>query len=736
MAIHRKKMSIHRKLMAGCAVVVLTSGLAACGSSGSSDNSALNSLQETLDALQTAYGADDLTPDAIDQLQTDLDTAQADLDAANTRIGSDDEPMSLLGMLAAATGEVTGLQTEVMDLMTTLGDETNPDPASTRGMLAAKIAELTAAMDRIGSADDPASLLGMIEAEQAKVTQLTADLAAANTRIATLVGGTDPVQLDPIRMAAMTAKDAAAAAEMAADMAADEAEAAMANRATIQIGAVDSQGDAANSIDDAADARAAATTAMEEAGKALAAYDAATTAPNAMVAAAEQAKAEAAQMAAEDAQTAAEDARDEAVADSMVELKIAGTVKSVGDTAIDATDGSSVVRIGEGDDERTTHTGQIKSMTPMTTGDGADTGMDRVQDNPSMPGSQAFKHVQQVADRPFGIGKVVDSSDDAARLMIITHYASTNNVYVYNQGSAPDTGTKAGYISLDDGVPSNGDDMNNVRLKSEGTFYRAGTGTAGQLSAGEEVGAETKAVEVFSYVDPNASRNLADLKTYVVLTVESKSSGTTTYNYTNVDVEVTVMANGDSVAFETKVQAAIPEARKYEHIHFGVWAALKAPAASGAQNIADLGIGFVQNFSGGGMTGADMPNGGDATYSGSWAATVETANEDGNGAIVLESGDASVIADFDDGTIVADLDGLATLSGAVTGTGRNTFSGTKASDITHTSLDDEADFHGSFNGAFFGSRGAEAGGVFDFASDDGEGGAFRGAFGGKKDKKD
>ena len=41
-----------------------------------------------------------------------------------------------------------------------------------------------------------------------------------------------------------------------------------------------------------------------------------------------------------------------------------------------------------------------------------------------------------------------------------------------------------------------------------------------------------------------------------------------------------------------------------------------------AQDIADLGIGFLQNYSGEGLTGADMPNGGDATYSGNWAGTV------------------------------------------------------------------------------------------------------------------
>ena len=53
---------------------------------------------------------------------------------------------------------------------------------------------------------------------------------------------------------------------------------------------------------------------------------------------------------------------------------------------------------------------------------------------------------------------------------------------------------------------------------------------------------------------------------------------------------------------------------------------------------------------------------------------------------------------------------------------------------TGSGLDTNADFDGTFSGAFYGAKGKEVGGVFDFASDDGdnEGGAFRGAFGGQK----
>ena len=39
---------------------------------------------------------------------------------------------------------------------------------------------------------------------------------------------------------------------------------------------------------------------------------------------------------------------------------------------------------------------------------------------------------------------------------------------------------------------------------------------------------------------------------------------------------------------------------------------------------------------------------------------------------------------------------------------------------------------GTFNGAFFGSKAAEAGGVFHFTSEDNEDGAFAGAFGGDR----
>ena len=51
--------------------------------------------------------------------------------------------------------------------MATLGDETDPDADSVRGMLAAKVAELSTAIERIGSTEDGTGLLGDLATKQA-----------------------------------------------------------------------------------------------------------------------------------------------------------------------------------------------------------------------------------------------------------------------------------------------------------------------------------------------------------------------------------------------------------------------------------------------------------------------------------------------------------------------------------------------------------------------------------------
>ena len=242
------------------------------------------------------------------------------------------------------------------------------------------------------------------------------------------------------------------------------------------------------------------------------------------------------------------------------------------------------------------------------------------------------------------------------------------------------------------------------------------------------MGTTAKPTAVYSFL-PTAD---AEERTYVVLTGENenKVTGVTTYIYDVVDVtaEAAISPVADSTGLiQIQVTAKIAEAKEYKHIHFGVWAALGAAESDGLQELSDLGIGFVQSI-GDGLTGTDMPNNGKGTYSGNWAAAVQAADD---GGISLQNGAAGVTADFSKAKITATLEGLATLEGAVD---TNTFSGTKATlvDAPVGGLTPAAKFTGSFSGGFYGKQAAEAGGVFDFTSEDAEDGAFRGAFGGNR----
>ncbi|MDE0030015.1 MAG: transferrin-binding protein-like solute binding protein, partial [Deltaproteobacteria bacterium] len=623
------------------------------------------------------------------------------------------------GELGTANGNVTRLEGE---LGTANGNVTRLE------------GELETARTTMGSPDDAA--------DDSADASLHAQLNAAKARIAELEAGTAPDVLDPIKMAASGAASDADDAYMAADRAAGEAEDADDNRATLQTGD-------ANSVADAEAARGAANTAMAEAKKAQDAADAANAASNASDATAEKVKADNARDEAMMAQTEAEGHRDNAVADSMVELKIDGTVKSVGDTEIDAMAGASSVTI----DGQTTITGLIESMNPEQTAPAFE-GRDGVQDNPATDADEAVAYRQAVDERTFDVGKVVDSADDMARLMIVTQYAGSTTVKTFYQTPLASggenivathvAGSRAGQIFIHngpDGTPQTDDDVY-ADLVSRGMFYpvtsSAGTQVSGvDLDATDTVAADAKPQEVWSYLhlgadgEPGGTGGDADGVRYVIMreTETTHATDTVEITYARVDIMVTLPVAGEVAARDIQTTAQLPEATAYDHIHFGVWAGLKAAAKDGSQDIADLGIGFVQSI-GDGMTGADMPNNGSGTYEGNWVATVQAADPDGDGAITLTSGAASLAADFGEGEITATLTGLATLEGDISG---SEFSGTKATvaanDHGLTASSNDVTFTGSFTGGFYGSKAAEAGGIFDFASEDNEAGAFRGAFG-------
>ena len=563
-----------------------------------------------------------------------------------------------------------------------------------------------------------------IDALQAQINQLVLDLEAANATPSTETVALETAQADAAT-AAMEAMEAATAAKVASDA----AQTARENIATLQTG------ETSGALAHAAYAQAKA--AADAAAAAQTASDAAAEATDSGAATRHLVAAETARDNAVAAQGMAETQGAAAVAATMAELKIDGTVKTVGDTNLDAEAGSSVVVTGEGADAQTVRTGLIKSMNPMTTGPGVpeDEAAVFVEAMPAMNETAAVvgvAHKQAVAPRTFAIGKVVDSADDMARLMIVTQYDGTKSVKVY----AHQTGTDLeGRLGSDGRIQTVGvtseatDDDVFVSLKSVGTYHLAGLNTENDgLLFSDEVGAKATGKEVFSYVNDQGNTDAEDdVTAYVVLGTESTTESVTTVTYRHVDITVDGPLDEDSAATQMEVNASIPEATDYKHIHFGAWAALGDAKSNGTQAPANLGIGFVQSI-GDGLTGADMPNNGTASFDGNWVANVQRADPDGNGTVALRSGDASVSANFNKAEITATLMGLTTLEGAID---TNTFSGSKATVMAEDphGLDSDGKFTGSFSGGFYGAKAAEAGGVFDFTSVDSEDGAFRGAFG-------
>ena len=441
--------------------------------------------------------------------------------------------------------------------------------------------------------------------------------------------------------------------------------------------------------------------------------------------------------------TTATEKAGEAETAAMAELMIVDTVKSVDGTDLDAgAPNKAVTTIVDGK-STTVDTGFQADLEEEATG--AATGRAYA----AATGTDAeMTYRQEVAARDVTIGKTVDSDDDTARLAIITSYAGskTVKVFAYDEADPAITSNTAGRVSTTPGkiITALGDDNaiggtdadadTTANLKSLGMYYQAGgDDNADNLAPTDPVAADAEPSAVYSFVSTTDDPQTEDdetVLTYLVLDSQRTDGGTTTYVYREVDIIVDASRRDGpdegTDADNGQVTANIPEATDYEHIHFGVWASLDADGTSPG----GLGIGFVQNIAGAATEMSDMPNHGNATYDGNWVATIQAADPDGNGAVTLEDGVAMMAADFEKDTVEATLTGLATLSGTITG---NTFSGTEVSDITHGSLSsDEDDFTGSTSGGFYGTRAAEAGGVFSFTSDGNEDGAFSGAFGGAR----
>ena len=569
-----------------------------------------------------------------------------------------------------------------------------------------------------------------------------------------------PTDLEETQMAAAAAATAAGEAATAAAASAMAAADATATLATLQTGA-DANADEMGGREAAMAAHAASGDAMaayETAKAAAAAAAAATTAPDAEAA---WADARAARDEAQAAAAMAADMSDAAVAAAMTELHIDGTMKWMGDSSVDATS-----------DMRTSPGGVITGWLD----DDPERSIAAVDGEHFIQRtgpSTERKHKQAVEAGMVVLGKKLDTSDDMARLALFTHRETARTVRVFtnhadtdevtglltnttvaiaggtpaNVGLLAETATAKSiglyYLAEDQAdlptsLQSGGDDEADLPTASTATppAYPLGMWGTGHLDAYDVVqltddeNKPVKGVEIFELSVTDATTGVTTTRYARVEHTQTGQPGDETY-YQLVDItadqSMTDSGDPDEHPQNLSVTVSIPIAEAYSHIHFGVWAGLIDEVAGGDNSrLAELGTGFVQNFSGSGVTPGNIV--GTATYSGDWVASVRRkfAEDAEKGAIMLDDGHATLIANFSDDTFEGNLAGLATLKGSLSG---NSFSGKSATAIAHADLEATGSFSGSFAGNVYGPDGAEAAGVFSF--DGKEAGAFTGAFGGR-----
>ena len=567
-----------------------------------------------------------------------------------------------------------------------------------------------------------------------------------------------PTDLEDTQAEADAAATAAMTASTNAATSASSAAAATMTLATLQTGA-DSNSDAMGGREAAYAAHAAAGEAAAEAAKAA-------TASAAAAAAATGSEAEAALRMALDAQDAAEAAEatadtmaKAAIAAAMTELHIAGTVKSVGESSVDATTGTLI------SPDKKMNTGlqnPVARPTSASEGQAFDQrGDDMGIETDATDNAADVAYKQAVAAGSINIGKVLDTSDDKSRLTIITSYQGKKTVRVFVDGNGEAANATLGTMLKDTAVLglegfalTDFDDdtvgIQGATVKSIGMYYTANhrvttgddadtlptTGIVGTAATHPETldaydrvdltdgGNPEEIFELTATIGEGAAAVEVTHHARVVETI-TDDQGVTTKHYKPVDImanaSMTDGGDNDGAPDDLRpVTVSIPAATEYSHIHFGLWANLDAKGSA----IANLGIGFVQNYDGSGMT--ERQGIGSATFNGDWVAAVRRkyASDAEAGAINMDSGSATLTADFEDGEFTGVLAGLATLEGTLSGNG---FSGIKAT-ASHDDLDSDGTFAGEFSGGIYGPTGSEAAGVFDFDGD--EAGAFRGAFGG------
>ena len=619
--------------------------------------------------------------------------------------------------------------------------------------------------DVVCSADltgDTVTLVGEVELVEANalVLALLTDLLPPDPA--------DLTDLETVQAAAVIAAAEAATAAEEAKTASDAAQAARQDRAIFQTGDLIPPGktEGKDSGVSADKAYMQAKTAADEAAVAQTASDAAAEDTDVVAATRELVKAEAARDTAVDAQGMAETHRDAAVLASTTELKIVEKTKTVGDTSIEVDE----VKESKTTTAGTEYTGLIDDPagSPLTTKGLRDV-RGRLVAPVNMAGDAVTLTPARTAITP-RIGVTYDSADDTARLTLIKSYlgSQTQMQFVRAEDTATNPFVRAG--GEEEGPVLGADELPTTPVDGEGTGRvddGAYTVELGKIRIDHDGdGATDDAAATESDEAMTAPKNLAPQPAgdhFVDSSVEITTTETLYYVETGkTDTSIGIDSDNDGMIADAEkddgidqtklflerdlrggttvykpvavIQVTVDNTADYTHIHYGLWNGL---TGIGDNVVDDLGTGFVTAISSGtGMTDPDhaaeggMPNSGEATYNGNWVANIQEADKQGDGTIRRHTGTSSMLANFGKDTVKVNLSGLATLAGAIS---ENTFSGDSQPTLNNTlpgGLANTDDFMGSFSGGFFGPDAAEAGGVFDYASDGSKNGAFRGSFGG------
>ena len=529
-----------------------------------------------------------------------------------------------------------------------------------------------------------------------------------------------PTELETVQADAAKAATDARTVATDAQTAATEANTARENRAAIQTGDLDPDGHSgahAKAAQGHADDADTAATDAETASAVAAEATTVRAATTALVAAT---------TALDDATTAkgkAETSRDEAVTASTTEVKIVGAdkkTKRVGGTSI-TIDGTASSRTING---VTHHTGlvNVTEAKAVTT-----PGMRDAHGRPVRFGEAVDGVVPMITGRTAATPSIAftyDSDDDSARVTLVHSYlgSAKQMQFVRNADTNPFNGAD-GAGDLDDPANTSFDvtdgkinhdaeaDTDPVAPKVAGSDFRhisaLSTGvTLYYVPAVDD--ADTADHDESIGEDPTPDDGVDDTKMFLERNV---MNGVTTYQLVSV------------------IEVSVDNATGFKHLHYGLWNGI---SGTDVNSVADLGIGFVAAYGEAGMT-QDMPNFGGATYDGNWVANIQAEDPEGDGAISRVSGVATLDADFVDNKVDVVLTGLAGLEGTIDG---STFEGSGKPKLPDDNLvgglANTENFMGSFRGAFFGPKAAEAGGVFDYVSTDNKDGAFTGSFGGTR----